>query len=184
MKPPFNWEGDLAVKCQPKFLSVGDRFFTSNLGLQYEVKSITSSMNETQKPTSLPSVPYLNNTLENCFLTKAALNLHKSDTAARATWWLSWKTSYTVATASCLIVTDLGTVNLTLGVQYAGENDYVYDYVIDDNYTTHASTWWGTRLSNAYFAGILASMSQIEYSDTSYLAHGVITYTRNQTQEK
>ncbi|KAH7121657.1 heterokaryon incompatibility protein-domain-containing protein [Dactylonectria macrodidyma] len=183
MKPPFNWEGDLAVKCQPKFLSVGDRFFTSNLGLQYEVKSITIPKNDTQKPTSLPSVPYLNNTLENCFLTSSALNLQKADTASRATWWLSWVTSYTVAAASCIIMTEQGAVNLTLGVQYGGETDHIYDYVIEDNYTTHASAWWGTRLTNVYLAGVLATMSQIELSDSTYLAHGVITYTRNQSEE-
>ncbi|KAF7551422.1 hypothetical protein G7Z17_g5033 [Cylindrodendrum hubeiense] len=183
MKAPFNWEDDLAVKCQPKILSVGDRFFTSTLGLQYEVKSITRASDNAKRSTSLPSVPYLNNTLEDCFLVDSALTLQKADTAARATWWLSYITSSVAATASCTVMSEQGPVNLTLGLQYGGETDHVYDYVIEDNYTTHASTWWGTRLTNAYLAGVLATMSQIDYSNTSYLAHGVITYTRNQTQK-
>ncbi|KAH8664874.1 hypothetical protein BGZ61DRAFT_462478 [Ilyonectria robusta] len=182
MKEPFNWEADVAVKCQPKILSVGDRFFTSNLGLQYEIKSITRSTDGSTRPTSLPSVPYLNNTLEGCYLTQSVLNLQKADSAIRATWWLSWITSTAVATAFCTIMSEQGAVNLTLGVQYAGETDHIYDYVIEDNYTTHASTWWGTRLTNAYLAGVLATMSQIVYSEDSYLAHGAITYTRNETQ--
>lgn len=184
MKEPFNWEDDVAVKCQPKILSVGDRFFTSNLGLQYEIKSITRSRDGSTRPTSLPSVPYLNNTLEDCYLTQSVLNLQKADSAIRATWWLSWITSTAVATAFCTIMSEQGAVNLTLGVQYPGETDHIYDYVIEDNYTTHASTWWGTRLTNAYLAGVLATMSQIVYSEDSYLAHGAITYTRNQTQNK
>ncbi|KAJ4258857.1 hypothetical protein NW762_007944 [Fusarium torreyae] len=80
-------------------------------------------------------------------------------------------------------MSSLGLMNLTLGVEYNGEGDHIYDYVIEDDYKTHASTWWGTRLMNAYFTGILTTMSQTQRtSDGKYWSIGRISYTRNPTK--
>ncbi|KAF4961849.1 hypothetical protein FSARC_10035 [Fusarium sarcochroum] len=92
--------------------------------------------------------------------------------AARVTpsWWLSWITSFPTATASCTVMSNMGLMNLTLGVEYDGEGDHIYNYVIQDDYKTHASTWWGTRLLNAYFTGILTTMSQTQQlNDTAFI---------------
>ncbi|KAF4813981.1 hypothetical protein CGCTS75_v013527 [Colletotrichum tropicale] len=52
--------------------------------------------------------------------------------------------------------------NVTLEAEYHGRGEHFYDYILDANYKTHASVWWGTRLSNIYYTGILTAISQIE----------------------
>ncbi|EGU77887.1 hypothetical protein FOXB_11601 [Fusarium oxysporum f. sp. conglutinans Fo5176] len=180
MKAPLNWDNNMKVKCQPKILSVGDRVFSTNLGFQYSVKALTSSDDDSDFRKTYPSIAYLNNTLEDCYLTRVDINLRKSDARASNSWWLSWITTFTDATASCNVMTSEGLVNITLGVEYIGQSDHIYDYVIEDDYKTHASTWWGTRLLNVYFTGILSTMSQTQYlGDDSYWMTGGITFTTN-----
>ncbi|PNP82744.1 hypothetical protein FNYG_03975 [Fusarium nygamai] len=182
MKAPLNWDNNMKVKCQPKILSVGDRVFSTNLGFQYSVKALTSSDDDLDFRKTYPSIAYLNNTLEDCYLTKLDINLRKSDARASNSWWLSWITTFTEATASCNVMTSEGLVNITLGVEYTGQSDHIYDYVIEDDYKTHASTWWGTRLLNIYFTGILSTMSQTQdLGDDSYWMTGGITFTTNPT---
>lgn len=64
----------------------------------------------------------------------------------------------------CSIETEIGSVDLTFRVTYAGSGGGLtgYDYVIKDNYTTHASIWWGTRLIDAYWNGIMSVMSETQ----------------------
>ncbi|KAF4342813.1 hypothetical protein FBEOM_3221 [Fusarium beomiforme] len=179
MKPPLNWE-NVRVKCQPKMLSVGDRFFTTNLGFQYSVKGINLLNDDSEVQKTYPSIPYINNTLEDCYLSRIDINLRKSDARASSSWWLSWITTFTEATVSCNVMTSEGRVNLTLGVEYKGQSDHLYDYVIEDDYKTRASTWWGTRLLNVYFTGILTTMSQSQdLGDDVYWMTGGITFITN-----
>ncbi|TXC07955.1 hypothetical protein FocTR4_00003399 [Fusarium oxysporum f. sp. cubense] len=139
MKAPLNWDNNMKVKCQPKILSVGDRVFSTNLGFQYSVKALTSSDDDSGFRKTYPSIAYLNNTLEDCYLTRVDINLRKSDARASNSWWLSWITTFTDATASCNVMTSEGLVNITLGVEYTGQSDHIYDYVIEDDYKTHAT---------------------------------------------
>ncbi|KAK2691312.1 hypothetical protein QWA68_009957 [Fusarium oxysporum] len=139
MKAPLNWDNNMKVKCQPKILSVGDRVFSTNLGFQYSVKALTSSDDDSDFRKTYPSIAYLNNTLEDCYLTRVDINLRKSDARASNSWWLSWITTFTDATASCNVMTSEGLVNITLGVEYTGQSDHIYDYVIEDDYETHAT---------------------------------------------
>ncbi|KAK2677797.1 hypothetical protein RAB80_006537 [Fusarium oxysporum f. sp. vasinfectum] len=139
MKAPLNWDNNMKVKCQPKILSVGDRVFSTNLGFQYSVKALTSSDDDSDFRKTYPSIAYLNNTLEDCYLTRVDINLRKSDARASNSWWLSWITTFTDATASCNVMTSEGLVNITLGVEYIGQSDHIYDYVIEDDYKTHAT---------------------------------------------
>ncbi|KAF5259040.1 hypothetical protein FOXYS1_10362 [Fusarium oxysporum] len=139
MKAPLNWDNNMKVKCQPKILSVGDRVFSTNLGFQYSVKALTSSDDDSDFRKTYPSIAYLNNTLEDCYLTRVDINLRKSDARASNSWWLSWITTFTDATASCNVMTSEGLVNITLGVEYTGQSDHIYDYVIEDDYKTHAT---------------------------------------------
>ncbi|KAJ0343311.1 hypothetical protein COL922a_000040 [Colletotrichum nupharicola] len=66
--------------------------------------------------------------------------------------------------------------------EYEGETEPVYDYVMDSNHKTRASVWWGTRLSNAYFIGILSAASQVPGVDVlgeTYLNRARLTFNRN-----
>ncbi|CAH0057165.1 unnamed protein product [Clonostachys solani] len=176
MKPPFNWDTTFKAQCQPSIISVGDRFFTSSLGLQYEVQSVIRESDQL----TLPSVAYLNNPLEDCFLQSSALELQKVDSAKQPSWWMSWTESKASALASCRIITDQGAVNLTLALQFAGGEVPV----INKNYTTHASTWWGQTLIRNYFWGVVLLMSQVEIPENvgDYISIGRINYIRNQSE--
>ncbi|KAF4812544.1 hypothetical protein CGCSCA5_v009119 [Colletotrichum siamense] len=70
--------------------------------------------------------------------------------------------------------------------EYEGETEPVYDYVMDSNYRTRASVWWGTRLSNAYFIGILSAASQIADVDVdgikTYLNRARLTFNGNRSK--
>jgi hypothetical protein len=167
MKEPFNWGGGLDPKCEPQLLSIGNEVFTSNLGLSYEVTAIWRLDGDTGAITHLPSVSYLNNTLENCLTENVIVDLRKSDSAIPIqAWWISWSPSSTAsATAHCTVMSDSAPTNITLQARYSGTGNQAYGYVISDNYTTQASVWWGTRLLNAYWSGVLSTMAKVDLTE-------------------
>ncbi|KAI8665423.1 hypothetical protein NCS56_00978000 [Fusarium sp. Ph1] len=188
MKPPFSWENSLEPKCEPKMLSVGDSFFTSGLGFQYTVKSLRRINDSDESVETFPSIPYLNNNLEDCFLDRASLKLKKSDAIGSRTWWISWSAASSVeATAACSVMTQLGRVNISLALQYSGGADHLYGYILEDNPIEHASIWWGTRLLNAYLAGVWQIMSLTQQvsdaKEDHYWAFGDILYIRNLSEQ-
>ncbi|KAF4458104.1 hypothetical protein F53441_112 [Fusarium austroafricanum] len=99
MRPPLNWDRNIQPKCQPKMLTVGDRFFTTNLGFQYSIKSITKYDNDSQAKISYPSIPYMNNTLEDCYLDRAQFTP------------LIWESLQYTRILSSLVAVDLGNKN-------------------------------------------------------------------------
>ena len=88
------WGDKPEPKCPPSLLSVGDRFFTTNQGFQYEVKRIRAYEPTTKAYLVDTSIPYLNNTLEACTPELVTLVLKKSDTQKPPTGgWISWNDS-------------------------------------------------------------------------------------------
>ncbi|KAH0422753.1 hypothetical protein CcaCcLH18_12630 [Colletotrichum camelliae] len=184
-KPPLNWQGDMDVECQPYLLTVGDSFFTSNHGFRYKVKSIELPTRDDKSPDIRSSIGYKNTTLEGCFLSQMFIKLMKSDPARLPSWWISFKNTVAAATLQCTVVSDVGLAEVTMEAEYEGETEPVYDYVMDSNYKTRASVWWGTRLSNAYFIGILSAASQIPGVDVlgeTHLNRARLTFNRNSSK--
>ncbi|KAF5024851.1 hypothetical protein F66182_3090 [Fusarium sp. NRRL 66182] len=162
MRAPIDWDNNLKIQCQPNLLSVGDRFLTTNSGFQYSIESISQSINESEPPTSLNSVPYLRNVLQDCNLTEVVVVLRKTDSRVGPGWWVSWMNSYSSVSASCGMISDIGPVNLSLRIGYSGQT--AYDY----------------RLLTAYYSGILSVMAQRHMidDDTTWVA-GQMSYKRN-----
>ncbi|TDZ25562.1 hypothetical protein Cob_v001817 [Colletotrichum orbiculare MAFF 240422] len=176
-RPPFNWQSDVQAKCQPYLLSVGDSFFTSNQGFRYTVKAIGDSAENSRS-----TVGYKNNTFHNCVPTRIAFKLRKVDTAAPS-WWLSWSDSSTMeATVKCGIITDDGLIDVTLAIVDASHGDRDYGYVVNDDYRTRASIWWGTRLLNAYWNGVMSAASQMGDSE-GYVIRAGLTFTTKPSEE-
>ncbi|KAF0316346.1 hypothetical protein GQ607_016446 [Colletotrichum asianum] len=175
---PFNWQSDVQAECQPHLLSVGDSFFTTNLGFRYTIKAITDPAK-----TSLSTIGYKNNTLQSCIPKEIELRLRKSDTAAppAPSRWLSWIDSSILATFNCTIATDDGLMTITVTTEYSGSGDQIYSYVIEDDYKTHASVWWGTRILNAYWNGVLATASRMTQvrDGKKYVVRAHLYYTLN-----
>lgn len=75
-------------------------------------------------------------------------------------------------------------MKLVLSVDYPATGDPSdFQYIIDANYTTHASVWWGTRLLNAYWAGLLTTMSQVSTGE-NYINHAEFTWSINENDKK
>lgn len=125
------------------------------------MKSIELPTRERESPDIRSSIGYKNTTLEKCFLSKMFVKLVKSDISRAPTWWMSFKNTVAAATLECTVISDVGPAKVTLEAEYAGETEVEYDYIMNSDYKTHAGFWWGSRLSNAYFIGILTAASQI-----------------------
>ena len=134
----------------------------------------------------LPFVAYRNNTLMSCELISASLRLNKGDAAPPPSWWVSWSQSSVLAVASCAIDLEAGSVMVMLSAEYDGRGDRVYDYVLVDDIKRAASVWWGTRLLNAYWTGVLTTMARIPSQNNSVVNHTVFNFkqqTGNGEQE-
>lgn len=185
MNPPFNWADRLQPSCEPRLLSVGDQFFTTNYGFTWQVTAISQASDAANGFDSLPSIPYLNNTLEDCRLDMVQITLVKADIAPPPGWWISWSPSFCTTSAYCTINSESGPANVTLQTQYQVGGDSNHDYIIEDNYTTHGSVWWGTRLLNAYWTGLKSVMSQVAYGDGStFYMRGSFEYHWNESDKK
>jgi hypothetical protein len=169
--PVFTW-GSVKLKalCYQLEIPVGYQFMSSNHGFTYTVKSIvTGSANQSQQ---LGSISYLDNTLQGCQV--EGIDIALSRTADNAAWW-SWS-GHVTATASCQFTNDATTSKITFGTEYNQKSGIFaynsslakYDYVAVDNYTTRAPVWWGTRLLNNYYAGVLTAITgqKSNYNDT------------------
>jgi hypothetical protein len=161
-------------------VSVGDKIFSTNLGFYYDVIGISQFRDGEDRATSLPSVLYYNNTLMDCHMLKVDFRLLKEGNSSW--WWILWRNSEAEATVQCSIVSESGFSNITLRAEYkrsgAVNNPYdnivLYDHVIDDNSTTHASVWWGTRMIEAVWYGVTTSM--VHLANDSYAAAGIQFY--------
>ncbi|TDZ38563.1 hypothetical protein C8035_v004821 [Colletotrichum spinosum] len=147
------------------------------MGFRYTVKAIGDSAENSRS-----TVGYKNNTFHNCVPTRIAFKLRKVDTAAPS-WWLSWSDSSTMeATVKCGIITDDGLIDVTLAIVDASHGDRDYGYVVNDDYRTHASVWWGTRLLNAYWNGVMSAASQMGDSE-GYVIRAGLTFTTKTSEE-
>ncbi|OCK73881.1 hypothetical protein K432DRAFT_311851 [Lepidopterella palustris CBS 459.81] len=157
----FTWGDDkLDPQCQHVEIPVGYQFMTSNLGLRYTVTGIVYH-NETGPQQKRPSISYLNNTLTDCQVDSVDIYLRKSDTSHPWYDWWSWVDSSADAVAHCNVNIDEGlfTINFTVTYHTVATVfdcipvDALYSYVAIDDFTTHASVWWGTRILTNYFVG-------------------------------
>lgn len=195
----FTWGDDaLNPKCEHLEIPVGYQFMTSNLGLRYDVTSVIfnrQSANGTSLQEKRGSISYLNNTLTNCQVDGIDINLKKSDSSIPdPTWygWWSWLDSSADIQAHCDIVNDEGPFTVSFSTTYQTTETVfdtisttkLYNYVAIDNFTSHASVWWGTRMLTNYFVGtqhMMASTLHIDATNTTY-AQGRISYTGTDKQ--
>lgn len=102
--------------------------------------------------------------------------LRKADQSlpANADWW-SWAFNSADADAQCEVINEAGAFTIRFGVSFASLAGS-FDYVAIDNYSTHASVWWGTRLLNNYFNGIQKVMSKVEIGGGATIVNGQLGY--------
>lgn len=142
----------------------------SHLGLTYTLTSVWTGQSVDDATTTLPALAYLNNPLEDCHIDYVNVNMKRASSTASPPmpWWV-WDPSTAIASGHCTIATNTGFVNATFTAAYT-DLERSYDYVLDANYTTSASIWWGTRLVNAYWQSSLWAMGSTNYTDIAF--HG------------
>lgn len=185
MKVPFNWGSTFKPDCEPRQLSVGDQFFTTNQGFYYTLKSIRKGGHV------LPSLSYLNTTLQDCITRSVEIRLRKSNIQPDATMAISWGSSELSAAVECTVyATEIGFVDITMILEFT-DSDLTLGYpfpatapfVISDNYTTRASVWWGTRLLSTHWTGVLKAMATAPpLSNGRFWMRGSFTYTWSNKQ--
>lgn len=163
------------AKCQPYMLAIGSSFYTSNLGFQYTVKKIEVPGNDTR---TLPAIGYRNTTLENCRLSEIRLLLARTLGSEGPSWWYAYRKSTVATTLRCSVPFDSGVAEITLTAEAIGSSS-TYDYIIDDDYKTRASVWWGTRLSQAYFVGVLAAAAEAPFENDNCIIDADLKYGEN-----
>lgn len=181
----FTWGTDnLMPECQHTEITVGYRFMTTNLGLQYTVNAISLRPYGSDSIQQISTVSYLNNTLENCQIDSINIVLRKDDNAEQGSYfWWSWMDSNAKAIAHCNILNDDGISTINFSASYATLATE-YTYVAIDNATTHASVWWGTRLLNNYFTGLQYIMSGNLSGSLTFTAAGMTFSAGNATSIK
>lgn len=160
---PWSWGDKLRPTCESQDVPIGYSFFSTNLGLQYTLTSVSQYDTDSGHTIPLPSLRYLNHTLQDCHITQVILHMEKDDESYNGLgYWWSWDDSSANAYATCTVETSLGPVNASFSTSYKpGPKDY--SYAISTNYTTAASMWWGTRLLNLYWWSILQEMAETLY---------------------
>lgn len=158
----LTWGDDnLRPKCQRLDISVGSRLMTTNEGITYSLRTIYGQENAQKEMKQHSQLSYLNNILRNCRVKSVDVFLRKADDSVPPSHWWSWAFSYAVAEAECEVINEAGLFILGFSIRYETPAKS-YDYVSIDDYVTHASVWWGTRLLDNYFNGILTMMSQLQ----------------------
>ena len=172
-KSPWSWGSKLKPTCEAQNIPIGYEFFTTNQGLSYTLESVSRFDEATNQTTRFPSLPYLNQTLEDCGVDEVILYMKKADQSENGVgaWW-SWDDSTGAATAHCTLNTAVGLVNATFSTAYSSAPKE-YKYVIQNNYIDLASMWWGTRLLNLYWSSTLKQTALAYYED----AYGNLTTT-------
>lgn len=189
---PWSWGDKLNPTCETQAIPIGYQFFTTNLGLSYTLTSVSQYNIQTNETTRFPSLQYLNQTLQDCQIDEVDLYMRKSDQTenGKGRWW-SWDDSSAAATAHCTIDTSIGPVNVTFSTSYKSDPKK-FLYTIQNNYTSAASLWWGTRLLNLYWSSTLVEMGLALYpiksnkdtwSSTPIWTKGGMTFKPNITSD-
>ncbi|KAK5949886.1 hypothetical protein OHC33_009071 [Knufia fluminis] len=179
-KAPWSWGGKLKPTCQAQNIPIGYEFFTTNLGLSYILESVSRFDEVSNQTIRFPSLPYLNQTLQDCAVDNVVLYMKKADQSknGQGAWW-SWGDSSAAATAHCTLNTATGLVKATFSTTYSS-NAKQFNYIIQNNYTESSSKWWGTRLLNLYWASSLKLMAAALYEDSDGTLTDTPIWTKGQ----
>lgn len=187
---PWSWGDKMKPTCQAQDIPIGYQFFTTNLGLHYTLTGVSQYDPASGQTIPLPSLRYLNHTLEDCYIDQVILHMEKDDESYNGLgYWWSWDDSSANAYAHCRVESTLGPVNASFSTSYKpGPKDY--SYAITNNYTSAASMWWGTRLLNLYWWATLEEMARALYpynatywTDTPIYTKGQIAFVPNITTD-
>ena len=171
----------LQPTCTPKTIGAGDQFLTTNLGLLYTIRAVSKHIDADNTKLQLGSAGYLDQVLEDCQVDTVTAEMIKSDQgpAGHMAYW-SWRSSTATAAASCNVTTPTARYTLHFDVSITS-SELDMRLVVNDNYKTHASVWWGTRLLNNYLNGLKLVMAQADPGGGGSYTDPRLSYDTNTT---
>jgi hypothetical protein len=96
-KLPVSVDGKTSASCEPQNLQATTQYFTNKFGLTYALAGVWQ-VDGNGKKTTLPSLQYLNNPLEDCNVTLILLDFDQwDDRTASEIGWIPWSMTATVS---------------------------------------------------------------------------------------
>ena len=171
--------------CQPTNLPVNTQFFTNQSGLMW---TITSFFTEVESPQALPSLPYLNNILEDCDVTKLRIGYDSTqDVDVSVLQYLNWNLEIR-AFVTCRVSGPSGGTFVNATALYNALTPYAMPGVDDfvaKNATGRASMFWSATLLRAYWIianNRVSTVGNIMFQDNNIeLTKGVVTLFPNKS---
>lgn len=89
-KLPLSLNSKTVATCEPQNVPATAQYFTNKFGLTYTLDNVWQT-DSTGKNTTLPSLQYLNNPLEDCYVTLVTLDMNKwNGRTASEVGWTPW----------------------------------------------------------------------------------------------
>ena len=159
-----NWPSYLANSvepvCQPANLPINTEFFTNHTALTYTITSVFEGEGESS-PAS-PSLPYLNNVLENCNVSTIEMQFDGSYSQSWAAYSASTWNIDMRAFATCMIHGPMGRTVFNLTAHYnpiTGTGDVPgTSRLISRNAISKASNYWAEALLSAYWIDTVSTV--------------------------
>ena len=176
--------------CQPTNLPVNTQFFTNQSGLMW---TVTSYFANKANPVALPSLPYLNNVLEDCDVSELRVgydgtNGGSNDVDVSILQYSAWSVEVR-AFVTCSVSTSSGNTFINATAVYDALTPYemtgVNDF-ISKNATSRASMFWSAILLRAYWIQAVNKIWTVNddgFQDRgTSLSKGVVTLYPNKNE--
>ena len=179
--------------CEPANLPVNTQFFTNQSGLMWTISSVFADTND---PQALPSLPYLNNVLENCTVSEVRLDYDGSDDLDTSIEQNSPWNVEARAFVTCSVSGPSGSTFINATAAYDALTLYPMPGVsnfVARSATNRASMFWSEALLRAYWINAVSKVE--DASDSMFqnaveagagragLSKGVVTLYPNKIQQ-
>lgn len=169
--------------CEPTNIDVNSQIFTNQSGLTWTLTSVSKHGQDSQPS---PSLPYMNNRLDSCFIPEIQMDF--DGTRDRETAVLQ-STPWDVqvrAFVTCGLWSPMGFATINLTALYDPIQPYTVagsSVFVATDVSSRASMWWAEALLSAYWVEVANRINQVAYNIHPQLAKGLAVLYPNQLGE-
>jgi hypothetical protein len=181
---------NINATCEPANLPVNSQFFTNKTGLSHTLTSITTTENGVSSKS--PSLPYLNNILDDCRIFNITMDFDCSPVQNPTQLGQSLCNVDTRAYSTCTIDGPNGHAVFNISSVY---NPFQPSFVpgssslLATNITSQASLWWAQQLLTTYWYDTdvttyeLIGNGSTEYNSNKEIMQGAANFYRSPSQD-
>lgn len=170
---PSYFTSSVRPTCQPTNLPINTQFFTNQSGLTWTLTSIFQRDNATE---ALPSLPYMNNPLEECAVRQIHLDFDGTEDRNAAIIASSPWDIQVRAFATCRVWSPVGWTSFNLTAMYDPVQPYTVagsSVFVARDAKARASLFWAEALLSAYWVASEVSVADTAASMSPTAAKGV-----------